>query len=75
MGHNLVNVGEEYDGGSVYEGVNASPSLEQIKWRKWLTNPPLPGKPVVEEEAALLVQDYSWYELITFTWLSLGYYL
>ena len=26
MGHNFVNVGEEYDGGSVYRGVNSAPN-------------------------------------------------
>jgi hypothetical protein len=58
MGHNFVGVGEEYDGGSVYSGVNAARSLNSLGWKEWLT------EPVVREEvAAILIQDYSWYNL------------
>ncbi|OZJ03033.1 hypothetical protein BZG36_03259 [Bifiguratus adelaidae] len=57
MGHNFVNVGEEYDGGWVYSGVNAARSLEKVKWKHWLTSE------LRAEENAMLVQDYSWYDL------------
>ncbi|KAJ3046627.1 hypothetical protein HK097_000677 [Rhizophlyctis rosea] len=59
MGHNFVSVGEEYDGGQVYEGVNSSPSLWGLKWRHWMEE----GERVREERAVLRVQDYSWYDL------------
>lgn len=59
MGHNLIKVGEEYDGGEVYSGVNSSPSLSKIKWTKWLTDP----SNLREERTALRVQDYAWYNL------------
>ncbi len=35
LGHNFGNVGEEYDGGSVYQGANNSGS--SVKWKPWLS--------------------------------------
>ncbi|KAJ3153221.1 hypothetical protein HDU89_000850 [Geranomyces variabilis] len=58
LGHNLVNVGEEYDGGQVYSGCNAERSLKHMKWDKWLTK-----SPVQEQRSVVRVQDYSWYDL------------
>ncbi|OBZ71631.1 hypothetical protein A0H81_08541 [Grifola frondosa] len=39
LGHSIINVGEEYDGGFAYFGVNAAhkPS-EPVPWAHWLTN-------------------------------------
>jgi hypothetical protein len=59
MGHNFVRVGEEYDGGSVYSGVNAARSFGNLGWKEWLTEP----NNVREEVATQLVQDYAWYDL------------
>lgn len=39
MGHNFINVGEEYDNGQVYSGVNAASSLSSLGWTAWLTGP------------------------------------
>lgn len=59
LGHSLVNIGEEYDGGQVYSGVNAERwSIHNIKWKHWLTDP-VPR----EEKNILRAQDYSWYDL------------
>ncbi|KAJ3149712.1 hypothetical protein HDU86_006889 [Geranomyces michiganensis] len=58
LGHNLVHVGEEYDGGQVYSGCNSERSLKTMKWEKWLTDPH-----VVEQRSVVRVQDYSWYDL------------
>ncbi|KAJ3175666.1 hypothetical protein HDU87_005807 [Geranomyces variabilis] len=58
MGHNLVHVGEEYDGGQVYSGCNAERSLKNMKWEKWFTD-----SPVKEQRSVVRVQDYSWYDL------------
>ncbi|KAF9979592.1 hypothetical protein BGZ65_006314 [Modicella reniformis] len=59
LGHSLIDIGEEYDGGDVYEGVNAERwSIQNIKWKHWLTDP-VPR----EEKNILRVQDYSWYDL------------
>ncbi|KAJ3343245.1 hypothetical protein HDU93_009229 [Gonapodya sp. JEL0774] len=60
MGHNFVQVGEEYDGGYVYEGVNAARSLASIGWAHWLTNG---AAGIVEQRSQLKIQDYSWYNL------------
>ncbi|KAJ3413056.1 hypothetical protein HDV05_008577 [Chytridiales sp. JEL 0842] len=59
LGHNFIQVGEEYDGGSVYSGCNAADSLDQVGWKHWLTEP----ENLREEKSALVVQDYSWYDL------------
>ncbi|KAF9429290.1 hypothetical protein BGZ76_001536 [Entomortierella beljakovae] len=59
LGHSLINVGEEYDGGQVYSGVNAERwSIQNIKWKHWLTDP-VPR----EEKNVLRAQDYAWYDL------------
>lgn len=40
LGHTLIDVGEEYDGGDNYFGVNAAhnTSLGTLSWAHWLTN-------------------------------------
>ncbi|KAG0364920.1 hypothetical protein BGZ54_007026 [Gamsiella multidivaricata] len=59
LGHSLINVGEEYDGGYVYSGVNAERwSIQNIKWKHWLTDA-IPR----EEKNVLRAQDYAWYDL------------
>ena len=61
MGHNFIKVGEEYDGGYVYSGVNSSPSLMALKWKHWLSEP---GRvPVREERMISRLQAYPWYDL------------
>ncbi len=35
LGHNFGNVGEEYDGGSVYSGANSSFDARAEKWSHW----------------------------------------
>jgi len=59
MGHNFVNVGEEYDGGYVYSGVNSAPSLAEVGWGHWLTGD------LREERAMIRIQDYRWADLST----------
>lgn len=61
MGHNFVNVGEEYDGGGVYRGVNWAASAATVGWRHWLTEPEV--FPPVVQDSAILIQDYAWYDL------------
>lgn len=36
LGHNFGNVGEEYDGGSVYQGANSSRQAD-VPWKHWLS--------------------------------------
>jgi len=61
MGHNFINVGEEYDGGGVYRGVNHGPisSGKNVPWQKWVTEP----DNLQIESAEIKVQDYAWYDL------------
>ena len=72
LGHNLIDVGEEYDGGSVYSGVNSSPTTN-VKWSHWLSYP----APAVAEDANIMVQAYPWYNLAqgtyTISFTSRGY--
>ncbi|KAJ3258554.1 hypothetical protein HK103_003514 [Boothiomyces macroporosus] len=59
IGHSMIDVGEEYDGGQVYSGCNAAHSLSNIPWQEWLTEP----HNIREETSAIRVQDYAWYDL------------
>lgn len=60
LGHNLISVGEEYDGGTAYFGVNYARSLSAIGWRHWLTEP---SPALVAQESKLLIQEHAWYNL------------
>ena len=41
LGHSIIDVGEEYDGGNAYFGVNAAHSANKpIPWNHWLSNVP-----------------------------------
>jgi hypothetical protein len=74
MGHNFVDVGEEYDNGYVYSGVNAAHNLATLGWRSWLTN----GGNPVEERAQYRLLEYPWANLAqgsrTFNFNSDGNY-
>jgi hypothetical protein len=73
FGHNFGDVGEEYDGGSVYSGANSDRTFG-TKWSHWWTDPNYQGP----EDNALRVQDYAWYDLAngpyTITFTSNGQY-
>lgn len=56
MGHNFINVGEEYDGGQVYRGVNSASSVNNVGWTHWLSDP----ANVKEESADILLSEYPW---------------
>ncbi|KXN73690.1 hypothetical protein CONCODRAFT_166550, partial [Conidiobolus coronatus NRRL 28638] len=72
MGHNFIDVGEEYDNGQVYSGVNSAPSLLQIGWKKWLSGP------IHEEREIFRLLEYPWHDLSkgpkSFTFISDGRY-
>ena len=55
LGHSLIPVGEEYEGGYVYCGVDADrpENIGHLKWREFLTS----DKPVVED-ATVPLQAY-----------------
>lgn len=56
LGHSLIPVGEEYDGGFVYDGVNADSvdNVGKLKWRDHLTSP----ERVRIEDSNVAVQAY-----------------
>jgi hypothetical protein len=72
MGHNFINVGEEYDNGQVYSGVNAARSLATLGWTSWLTGP------LREERSIYRILEYPWHNLAngikSFTFISDGNY-
>ncbi|KAI9290891.1 hypothetical protein K502DRAFT_353517 [Neoconidiobolus thromboides FSU 785] len=69
MGHNFVSVGEEYDNGQVYSGVNAATSIN-TGWKNWISGP------VREEKAIYRLLEYPWHNLAngqkSFTFTSDG---
>lgn len=57
LGHNFGDVGEEYDGGQVYDGANHSPGPD-VPWSKWVEgDEPFVGK------AWSLAGSYPWKNL------------
>jgi hypothetical protein len=58
MGHNFADVGEEYDGGSVYNGVNAARTVNNLGWTAWLSG-------VAREERVM-------YRLLAYLWEDLN---
>ncbi|CAG7832889.1 unnamed protein product [Allacma fusca] len=57
MGHNFVDVGEEYDQGEVYCGVNSARSVETLGWTHWLSGE------AREERAIYCILAYPWADL------------
>jgi len=57
MGHNFADVGEEYDGGSVYSGVNAGTNVNNLGWASWLSGP------AKEQRAMYRLLEYVWEDL------------
>ncbi|HEV7736300.1 MAG TPA: hypothetical protein VGO47_02865, partial [Chlamydiales bacterium] len=55
----LSNLGEEYDGGFAYFGVNAAPDIEDLynfPWKHWLSS----RSPLRAERAIVPFQNYAW---------------
>lgn len=75
MGHNFVSVGEEYDDGSAYFGVNSARNLSLVTsgWGHWLS-----GETVRIERAIYRLLEYPWADLSlgerSFTFTSDGQY-
>ncbi|KAH6911530.1 IgA peptidase M64-domain-containing protein [Coprinopsis sp. MPI-PUGE-AT-0042] len=62
LGHSIIDVGEEYDGGYVYTGVNALHDIsEPVSWSHWLSSSPR------VERTVMPLQDYAWDMLNTTT--------
>jgi len=60
MGHNFINVGEEYDNGQVYSGVNSAATLALVdtRWGHWLSS-----NTVRAERVIYRLLEYPWADL------------
>jgi hypothetical protein len=72
MGHNFIEVGEEYDDGYTYDGINSASALKTIGWKNWLSGP------LREEKEIYRLLEYPWHDLSkgskNFTFKSDGKY-
>ena len=62
LGHSILNVGEEYDGGTGYFGRNAAYDIHNLQWKQWLSDPlriDANGDPRVER-SVMALQAYPW---------------
>ncbi|KAF8073531.1 IgA peptidase M64-domain-containing protein [Lyophyllum atratum] len=63
LGHSIIEVGEEYDGGFAYFGVNAYDELsEPVPWAHWLSSSQEKGHPSAPrvERSVMPMQQYPW---------------
>ncbi|GJE91909.1 IgA peptidase M64-domain-containing protein [Phanerochaete sordida] len=63
LGHSVINVGEEYDGGFAYFGVDAAQNLSTpVPWAHWLTPSVTDNADQVvrSERAVMPLQNYAW---------------
>ncbi|KAJ7646200.1 IgA peptidase M64-domain-containing protein [Mycena rosella] len=66
LGHSIIKVGEEYDGGWGYFGPNAHADLSApVPWAHWLADPDSAHARV--ERSVMPMQDYAWALLNTST--------
>ncbi|KAI0105667.1 IgA peptidase M64-domain-containing protein [Nemania sp. FL0031] len=57
LGHSIIDVGEEYEGGYAYFGVNAAKSPRSVPWTQWYTDPP--SEPKIQR-TNMPIQAYPW---------------
>lgn len=57
LGHSIIAVGEEYDGGQVYRGVNSARTTSSVPWTQWYTNPS--SEPKIQR-SNMPIQAYPW---------------
>ena len=70
LGHSIIEVGEEYDGGFAYFGVNAghnSSTKSDLPWKQWLTDPSQEREQYRVERSVMPFQSYPWTMLNTTT--------
>ncbi|EKM79164.1 hypothetical protein AGABI1DRAFT_106739 [Agaricus bisporus var. burnettii JB137-S8] len=65
LGHSIIDVGEEYDGGFAYFGVNAvQDAHEPVSWDHWLSIPPSTSGSINSdarvERSVMPMQTYPW---------------
>ncbi|KAI1755979.1 IgA peptidase M64-domain-containing protein [Xylaria castorea] len=57
LGHSIIDVGEEYEGGYAYFGVNAAQSPDSVPWEQWYTEPS--SEPKIQR-TNMPIQAYPW---------------
>lgn len=57
LGHSIIGVGEEYDGGQVYRGVNSARTPSAVTWKQWYTKPSVEPK---VQRSNMPIQAYPW---------------
>ncbi|KAG1777226.1 IgA peptidase M64-domain-containing protein [Suillus placidus] len=60
IGHSIIDVGEEYDGGYAYFGVNAVHDLSDVTWTHWLMHQEDDANMFRAERSAMPMQAYPW---------------
>lgn len=68
LGHSIISVGEEYDGGFAYFGPNAAHDLlKPIPWTHWFSDPQKHESGPHVERSIMPMQEYPWTMLNTST--------
>lgn len=71
IGHSIIDVGEEYDGGYAYFGVNAVHNLSDVTWTHWLEHQEDDTTMSRAERSVMPMQAYPWTLLnITQPWTT-----
>ena len=61
LGHSIIDIGEEYDGGYAYYGVNAAQNLSApVPWQHWLSNSSASLDSPRVERSVMPMQAYPW---------------
>jgi hypothetical protein len=60
LGHSIIGVGEEYDGGFAYFGPNSAANPQRLPWTHWLTSTPNVSSPPRIERSIMPFQAYPW---------------
>ncbi|KAF7972035.1 hypothetical protein HWV62_19259 [Athelia sp. TMB] len=64
LGHSMIDIGEEYDGGFAYYGVNAAHNASSLPWMHWISEP-TDGLSLRVERSIMPLQAYPWTMLNT----------
>ncbi|KZP26330.1 hypothetical protein FIBSPDRAFT_732610 [Athelia psychrophila] len=60
LGHSMIDVGEEYDGGFAYFGVNAAGNASSLPWAYWLSHSTTNYTSPRVERSVMPIQAYPW---------------
>lgn len=60
LGHSIIGVGEEYDGGFAYFGPNSAHDVQRLPWAHWLATTPDGSSSPRTERSIMPFQAYPW---------------